>query len=53
MLQLMQMMYYQLVLRAIALNSGTIKDTADGSTNAAVAISGALGTAAGTLTVTA
>ena len=39
--------------QSIALNSGTIKDTADGSTNAAVAISGALGTAAGTLTVTA
>ena len=31
----------------------TIKDTADGSTDSAVAISGALGTAAGTLTVTA
>ena len=31
----------------------TIKDTADGTTNAAVAISGAQGTAAGTLTVTA
>ncbi|BCV07669.1 MAG: hypothetical protein CM15mL2_1450 [Caudoviricetes sp.] len=39
--------------QSIALNSGTIKDTADGSTNAAVAISAALGTAAGTLTVTA
>ena len=38
---------------ALALNSGTIKDTADGSTNAAVAISEALGTAAGTLTVSA
>ena len=31
----------------------TIKDTADGTTNSAVAISGAQGTAAGTLTVTA
>ena len=31
----------------------TIKDTADGTTDAAVAISGAQGTAAGTLTVTA
>ena len=31
----------------------TIKDTADGSTDSAVAISGALGTAAGTLTVSA
>ena len=39
--------------QSIALNSGTIKDTADGSTNAAVAISEALGTAAGTLTVSA
>ena len=39
--------------QSIALNSGTIKDTADGSTNAAVAISSDLGTAAGTLTVTA
>ncbi|MEC8551650.1 MAG: hypothetical protein VXY93_14230, partial [Pseudomonadota bacterium] len=38
----------------IAKPSGaTIKDTADGTTNAAVAISGAQGTAAGTLTVTA
>ena len=39
--------------QSIALNSGTIKDTADGSTNSAVAISEALGTAAGTLTVSA
>jgi len=31
----------------------TIKDTADGTTDSAVAISGALGTAAGTITVTA
>ena len=31
----------------------TIKDTADGTTNSAVAISGAQGTAAGTITVTA
>ena len=31
----------------------TLKDTADGTTDAAVAISGAQGTAAGTLTVTA
>ena len=38
----------------IAKPSGaTIKDTADGTTDAAVAISGAQGTAAGTLTVTA
>ena len=37
----------------IALAGGTIKDTADGSTAAAVAISGALGTAAGTITVSA
>jgi len=43
----------KVVANPVSLNSGTIKDTADGSTNAAVAISGALGTAAGTLTVTA
>ena len=34
-------------------SGATIKDTADGTTDAAVAISGAQGTAAGTLTVTA
>ena len=39
--------------QSIALAGGTIKDTADGTTAASVVISSALGTAAGTLTVTA
>ena len=38
---------------AMALSSGTIKDTADGSTNATITNSGAIGTAAGTITVAA
>ena len=38
---------------AMALASGTIKDTADGSTNATITNSGAIGTAAGTITVAA
>ena len=38
---------------AMALASGTIKDTADGSTNATITNSGAIGTAAGTITVSA
>ena len=37
----------------IALAGGTLKDTADGTTNAAVAISGGQGTAAGSITVVA
>ena len=37
----------------VALNSGTITDTADGSTSSEVAISAAVGTAAGDVTVTA
>ena len=37
----------------IALAGGTLKDTADGTTNAAVAISGAQGTACGSVTVVA
>ena len=37
----------------MALASGTIKDTADGSTNATITNSGAIGTAAGTITVAA
>ncbi len=39
--------------QSIQLAGGTIKDTADGSTASSVVISGALGTAAGTITVTA
>ena len=39
--------------QSIALAGGTIKDTADGTTASSVVISSALGTAAGTLTVTA
>jgi len=39
--------------QSIALAGGTIKDTADGTTASSVVISGALGTAAGTITVTA
>ena len=39
--------------QSIALAGGTIKDTEDGTTAASVVISSALGTAAGTLTVTA
>ena len=38
---------------AMALASGTIKDTADGTTNATITNSGAIGTAAGTITVAA
>ena len=38
---------------AIALASGTIKDTADGTTNATITNSGAIGTAAGSITVAA
>ena len=38
---------------AMALASGTIKDTADGSTNATITNSGAIGTAAGSITVAA
>ena len=38
---------------AMALASGTIKDTADGTTNATITNSGAIGTAAGTITVSA
>tara|TARA_B100000609_G_scaffold185449_1_gene169409 strand:+ start:74 stop:670 length:597 start_codon:yes stop_codon:yes gene_type:complete len=37
----------------LALNSGTIKDTADGSTNATITSSADIGTAAGSITVTA
>ena len=37
----------------IALNSGTMKDSADGTTNSAVAISADQGTAAGSITVVA
>tara|TARA_B100000614_G_scaffold141629_1_gene125787 strand:+ start:74 stop:670 length:597 start_codon:yes stop_codon:yes gene_type:complete len=37
----------------LALNSGTIKDTADGSTNATITSSAEIGTAAGSITVTA
>ena len=37
----------------LALASGTIKDTADGTTNATITNSGAIGTAAGTITVAA
>ena len=37
----------------IALNSGTMKDSADGTTNSAVAISADQGTAAGSITVAA
>ena len=39
--------------QSIQLAGGTIKDTADGSTASSVVISGALGTAAGTITVSA
>ena len=39
--------------QSIQLAGGTIKDTADGTTASSVVISGALGTAAGTITVTA
>ena len=39
--------------QTIALNSGTIKDAAGTASDAALVISGALGTAAGTVTVTA
>tara|TARA_B100001778_G_scaffold306389_1_gene285714 strand:+ start:52 stop:633 length:582 start_codon:yes stop_codon:yes gene_type:complete len=38
---------------AMALASGTIKDTADGTTNATITNSGAIGTAAGSITVAA
>ena len=38
--------------QSIQLAGGTIKDTADGTTASSVVISGALGTAAGTITVT-
>ena len=37
----------------LALNSGTIKDTADGTTNATITSAEAIGTAAGSITVTA
>ena len=39
--------------QSIQLAGGTIKDTADGTTASSVVISGALGTAAGTITVSA
>ena len=39
--------------QSIQLAGGTIKDTADGTTASSVVISGSLGTAAGTITVTA
>ena len=37
----------------LALNSGTIKDTADGTTNATITSAASIGTAAGSITVTA